>query len=76
MVPTLDGSSEIDAHVWSEIGYLIYLRCICLDLQQLKFIFQTKLFSFIRAQRVLSHHLMSVLWYERTDFLTEYLKHT
>ena len=54
MVLTLDGNSEIGAHVWSEIGNLIRLERVQ---TQIKFLKNKVQISFKRAQDGLIYHL-------------------
>ena len=58
MVPISDGNSEIGAHVRSAVGNLICWRHLFRSTRFIKFIFRTNLFSFARAQHVLSYHLI------------------
>ena len=57
----LAGNSEIDAHMWSEIGNLICLRhwLRSTAVENLK-LFPKYVFSSKRAERVLSYHLIQV----------------
>ena len=73
MVLILDGSSEMGAYAWSQIGNLIF-KCICLDeeLSKPEICFGKVLFSFTRAQDVLSNHLLQVQW----RFLYKIIKST
>ena len=59
MVLIIDGNSGIGAHMWSEIGNLISLRHFFLieSIRKTGSHFEKDLFSFTRAQEVLSYHL-------------------
>ena len=59
----LDGNSESVAHVWSDLGYFIYLRHLfCLRAATNRFFSQKDLSPFMRAQDVLSYYLVLVTW--------------
>ena len=59
----LDGNSDIGAHVYSNLFYLICFRHLIWPRAVTNRIFSSKnLFFFMRAQHVLSHHLISVPW--------------
>jgi len=60
MVLILDGNSEMGAHVRSNLCYLISFRHL-IRLREYVFI-RKGFFLFIRAQYVLSSHLISVPW--------------
>ena len=55
-------NSEIDAHVWSEISNLTCSRNLFGPTVVTNFNLEKQLFSFKRAQRVLSYHLIYVPW--------------
>ena len=57
MVLTLDGNSEIYAHVRSNSCYMICLRHLIRI-----FFSPNRLFSFMRAQHLQSYHLIQVPW--------------
>ena len=57
MVFILDGNSEIDAHGWIDLGYEISLRHLFKSITVKNLI---KNFSFMRAQGVLSYHLIQI----------------
>ena len=62
MVLILDGSTEKGAHLWTTPGYLISLIYLCslTAVTSLIFFSRKYFFSFIRAQHVLSYHLIEV----------------
>ena len=70
MVLILDGKSEIGAHVRSNLCYLSCLRHLIRSRAVINHIFflRKDLFSFMRAQNVLSYHLIYVPCLARKEF--------
>ena len=64
MVLILSGYSEIGAHVWSPLGYLICLRHLFRSRTDLVIVFQPFL---IPAHHDLSYHLIPWPWVEVRD---------
>ena len=62
MLLIFDGSSEHDAHVGTETGYLSCLGHLPASTAVNKFNSNQNLFSCIRAHLVLSYHLIYVPW--------------
>ena len=60
MVVILDDNSEKSVHLWSNLGYVICLRHLFRSsaVTNLSLYFRSVLFSFTRAHRVLSYHLV------------------
>ena len=54
MVLILDGTSDTVTHVWSDLGYLIWLRHL------IRSRVATNRISLMRAQHVMRYHLISV----------------
>ena len=63
MVVILDGSSAVEAHVRSNLGYLTCLRHLIESSHKSDFLyFISDLFSLVRAHHVLSYHGSYIRW--------------
>ena len=64
MVVILDGNSEIGTHIRSNIWYLICLRLLITSRSVINRIFflRKSLFFFMRAQHIMSYHLIQIPW--------------